>query len=215
MCSARSPLPGRLSASTVDLLSQLWTAARRALPVDDSGGAATPTSETTRPEPPEETTLIAATATPTAPTNNTETISIGTTTESTSILSFAEKSRLSILKKSQKKENEKGELSKKPPVLLQVTSKMATIVMVEPHTSADPWMRARHSLEESPQNLEKVKRLMRHKLVAGAKSIQDLTNNWDDMVCDYIDVSLLDIAVLHKMSLPLVCVTLVFVLVIR
>lgn len=132
--------------------------------------------------------------------------------ESTPALSIAEKSRLSILKKAEKKESINGEPSKKPPVLLQVTSNLPTIVMVEPPTEVDPSMRANDFSNESPEKLEKVKSLMRHKLVSGAKSIQDLMDNWDDMVCDYVDVSFLDAASAaavsgHNKSLALLCVT--------
>lgn len=69
---------------------------------------------------------------------------------------------------------------------------MPTVVMVEPPTSVHPWLRVRELSDDTPERLEKVKKMMRHKLVAEAKSIHDLTNNWDDMVCDYIDVALID-----------------------
>lgn len=122
-------------------------------------------------------------------------------------LSFAEKSRLSILKKAQRKESSRNETStRKPPVLLQVTNKMQTVVMVEPPTAMEPWARAREVSGDTPERLDKVKRLMRHKLVANAKSIQDLTENWDDMICDYVDVSLLDSAA----NSHCVCVVLLF-----
>lgn len=106
-------------------------------------------------------------------------------------LSLAEKSRLSILKKAQRKEGQSFRSTKKPPVLLQVTSQMPTVVMVEPPSSTVAWMRAREE-EDTPMRLELVKRLMRQKIVKEAKSIHDLTDNWDDMVCDYIDMSLLE-----------------------
>lgn len=105
--------------------------------------------------------------------------------------SLAERSRLSILKKAQLKESLGKVTNKKPPVLLQVTSRMPTVVMVLTATG-DPWHRAREISGDSPETIEKVKRLMRQKLVASAKSIRDLTDNWDDTVCDYIDVGMLD-----------------------
>ncbi|CAH0684746.1 unnamed protein product [Chilo suppressalis] len=108
-------------------------------------------------------------------------------------LSLAEKSRLSILKKVQRKESGRSELStKKPPVLLQVTKRLPTVVMVEPPSSQQPWMRAVEIPEDSPQRLQKVRQLMRQKLLADARNIRDLTDNWDDVVCDYVDMSLLD-----------------------
>ncbi|KAL0902821.1 hypothetical protein ABMA27_000609 [Loxostege sticticalis] len=116
-----------------------------------------------------------------------------TTPNITNELSLAEKSRLSILKKAQRKESlHLDSPTKKPPVLLQVTKKLPTVVMVEPPSSQQPWMRAREVFNDSPERLEKVKQLMRHKLVANAKNIHELTDNWDDLVCDYIDMSLLD-----------------------
>lgn len=53
-------------------------------------------------------------------------------------------------------------------------------------------MRAHELSEDSPDRIDRVKKLMRHKLVAEARSIHDLTDKWDDLVCDYIDVSMLD-----------------------
>lgn len=82
--------------------------------------------------------------------------------------------------------------TQKPPVLLQVTHMMPTVVMVEPPSSEHPWLRMHDLSEDSPERLEKVKKMMRHKLVKEAKSIHELTNNWDEMVCDYVDVALLD-----------------------
>lgn len=142
------------------------------------------------------------TTTSTATTSTTTTAASTTTTKSEEIpiedikaLSLAEKSRLSILKKAQRKESSRNETTtKKPPVLLQVTNKMQTVIMVEPPTSMEPWVRAREVAEDTPERLDMVKRLMRHKLVANAKSMQDLTENWDEMVCDYVDLSLLDSA---------------------
>ncbi|XP_059059914.1 uncharacterized protein LOC131853117 [Achroia grisella] len=129
----------------------------------------------------------------------TTTISITTTTAALSVstnsskeLSLAEKSRLSILKKAQRKESFKSMTTTKPPVLLQVTKKLPTVVMVEPAGTDVPSLRAREVMNDSPEHLDKVKRLMRNKLIASAKNIQDLTDNWDDLVCDYIDTSLLE-----------------------
>lgn len=120
-------------------------------------------------------------------------ITKSTTPNITNELSLAEKSRLSILKKAQRKESlHLDSPTKKPPVLLQVTKKLPTVVMVEPPSSQQPWMRAREVFNDSPERLEKVKQLMRHKLVANAKNIHELTDNWDDLVCDYVDMSLLD-----------------------
>ncbi|CAH0716701.1 unnamed protein product, partial [Brenthis ino] len=115
----------------------------------------------------------------------------GNQTSNITHLSLAEKSRLSILRKSLKKESVRNVTwTTKPPVLMQVTPKMQTIVMVEPHNEIQ--MRAREIFEDSSERVAKAKKLMRHKLVSGARSIQDLTNNWDEIVCDYIDVSLLE-----------------------
>lgn len=86
----------------------------------------------------------------------------------------------------------KDMLSQKPPVLLQVTNKMLTVVVVEPPTSAVPWMRASILVHDTPERLERAKMLMRNKLVARARNIQELTDNWDEVICDYIDTSLLD-----------------------
>lgn len=103
-------------------------------------------------------------------------------------MSLAEKSRLSILK-SQKKDSVRNTTTK-PPVLMQVTQKMQTMVVVEPNDKVQ--LRAREVFEDSPDRVANAKKLMRHKLVSGARSIQELTDNWDEMICDYIDVSLLD-----------------------
>ncbi|XP_052752665.1 uncharacterized protein LOC113518666 [Galleria mellonella] len=114
------------------------------------------------------------------------------TTNTSKELSLAEKSKLSILKKAQRKESFKSLSTTKPPVLLQVTRKLPTVVMVEPPETNEPWLRAREVSDDAPEHLDKVKRLMRKKLIANAKNIQDLTDNWDDLVCDYIDTALLE-----------------------
>lgn len=106
-------------------------------------------------------------------------------------LSLAQKSKLSILK-SLKKESGINHTSTKPPVLLQVTKKGHTVIMVEPPTSPNPLLLgARLVSNDSPGTQEKVKRLMRQKLLANSKSLRDLTDNWDSLICDYIDTSLL------------------------
>lgn len=109
-------------------------------------------------------------------------------------LSLAEKSRLSILKKSMLKES-KDSVTEKPAVLMQVTSGSQTVVMVEPHGSKPPYSevqrRSQLAMEESPQQLAQVKRLMRAKLLERANGISDLTDNWDEQVCDYIDTALI------------------------
>lgn len=66
--------------------------------------------------------------------------------------------------------------------------------MVEPVGAGgdNPWMRAKLVSNDSPERLDRVKRLMRQKLVSDAKNMKDLTDNWDEMVCDYIDTNLLD-----------------------
>ncbi|KAL4704580.1 hypothetical protein ACJJTC_017835 [Scirpophaga incertulas] len=136
---------------------------------------------------------------PTAPVNFTHinTTTITTTTLSTTssnpasntsnLLSLAERSRLSILKKALRKEMQRGGSTSKPPVLLQVTRITPTVVIVEP---MHPHLRAQVS-ENSPSELRNVKRLMRNKLLSNARSVNDLTDNWDDIVCDYIDTSLI------------------------
>ncbi|KAJ2954566.1 hypothetical protein O0L34_g2853 [Tuta absoluta] len=111
---------------------------------------------------------------------------------STTEMSLAEKSRLSILKKAQRKEMLKESATKKPPVLLQVTNRRHTLVMVEPVTRLPPWKDVNEIISDSPENIVKVKRLMRKKLVQNAKDIHELSENWDDLVCDYVDMSLLD-----------------------
>lgn len=122
-----------------------------------------------------------------------------TTSKSSTELSLAEKSRQSILKKAQRKESLKNvTLTTKPPVLMHVTKKMHTLVMVEPQKS-EPEFRARAVFDDSPERLARAKRLMRRKLVSGARSIQELIDNWDEMVCDYIDVSLLENDVGHHL----------------
>ncbi|XP_069364899.1 uncharacterized protein [Maniola hyperantus] len=106
-------------------------------------------------------------------------------------LSLAEKSRLSILKKSQRKDELKNvSLTSKPPVLLQVTKRMHTLVMVEP--PQDVRLRAREVVDDSPERIARAKKLMRRKLLAGARSVHDIAEHWDDVVCDYIEVALLD-----------------------
>lgn len=111
-------------------------------------------------------------------------------TSNASKLSLAEKSRLSILKSQKKDSVKNGTWTTKPPVLMHVTQKMQTMVVVEPNDKVQ--LRAREVFEDSPERVVKAKKLMRHKLVSGARSIQELTDNWDEMICDYIDVSLLD-----------------------
>ncbi|XP_050360430.1 uncharacterized protein LOC126780205 [Nymphalis io] len=117
----------------------------------------------------DETTLQKATSTE-AP------ISMGSTD-----LSLAEKSRLSILKKAQKKES-LGNITRttKPPVLMQVTQQMHTMVMVE-HPKKDVLFRARAVFDDSPERIARAKTLMRRKLVSGARRIEDLIDNWDEM----------------------------------
>ncbi|XP_048004406.1 uncharacterized protein LOC125240544 isoform X3 [Leguminivora glycinivorella] len=109
-------------------------------------------------------------------------------------LSLAEMSQLSIMKKAQRRDSVKDEMLKdKPPVLLQVTERLQTVVMVEPPPSTlEPWLRARDIAEDSPERIAKVKRFMRNKLVANARNISELMENWDDTVCDYVDISMLD-----------------------
>ncbi|XP_064076466.1 uncharacterized protein LOC135194657 [Vanessa tameamea] len=118
-------------------------------------------------------------------------------------LSLAEKSRLSILKKAQRKDN-LGNITRttKPPVLMQVTQQMNTLVMVE-HPKKDVLFRARAVFDDSPERIARAKTLMRRKLVSGARRIEDLIDNWDEMVCDYIDVSLLDNGDVHHVSFDL------------
>lgn len=111
-------------------------------------------------------------------------------------LSLAEKSRLSIMKKSQKKEGSKNLDTKKPPVLMQVTANnMNTLVILEQQRAMIPGEegipRSREVSDDNPETLSRVKKLMRFKLVKNAKNINELIDNWDEMVCDYIDVSLL------------------------
>ncbi|XP_053624615.1 uncharacterized protein LOC128683236 [Plodia interpunctella] len=140
-----------------------------------------------------------ATRTTTTTTTPTKTTVVTTSSEPTLTpgagdeLSLAEKSRLSILKKVGQKERQKGgPLTTKPPVLLQVTNNLPTVVLVEKTTSGDPWLRAREVQDESPENLSRVRALMRSKLVANAKDIRELAEDWDQMVCDYVDVGLLE-----------------------
>ncbi|CAK1588113.1 unnamed protein product [Parnassius mnemosyne] len=126
----------------------------------------------------------------------------------TTDLSLAEKSRLSILKKAQLKE---GLMDKratvKPPVLMQVSQKMNTVVMVEPrkqNLNVNLMGSLGGPVSDSPERLARAKRLMRRKLVAGARSIHDLTDNWDEMICDYLDVAQLDGAIKKHISTSLI-----------
>ncbi|CAH2035802.1 unnamed protein product, partial [Iphiclides podalirius] len=125
-----------------------------------------------------------------------ETPTVELNDSSSSELSLAEKSRLSILKKAMLKESLLDKSSTvKPPVLMQVSQQMNTVVMVEPskpNVNMQLMGNLGRSLFDSPARLARAKRLMRRKLVAGARSIQDLTDKWDEMICDYIDVSQLD-----------------------
>lgn len=106
-------------------------------------------------------------------------------------LSLAQKSKLSILK-SLKKESGINQSTTKPPVLLQVTKKGHTVIMVEPPTAPNPLLLgARLVSNDSPATQERVKRLMRQKLLSNSKNLRELTENWDSMICDYIDTSLL------------------------
>lgn len=182
MCSVRR-IPSKTKMDS-NLLEMLLTNRRMMGPAGErsSLSSAKPRSTTTN-----------ATQTTTASTTNTTT-QASTTKNETADLSLAEKSRLSILKKAQRKEGMNFHATEKPPVLLQVTSYMPTVVMVEPPSSTVPWLRSKELEEDSPARIELVKRLMRHKLVAEAKSIHDLTDNWDEMICDYIDMSILDSA---------------------
>ncbi|CAG4978076.1 unnamed protein product [Colias eurytheme] len=126
-------------------------------------------------------------------TTTTTTLKPKVVSSNSSELSLAEKSRLSILKKVQRKESlNSGSVTTKPPVLMQVTERMQTVVMVEPPGSLVQRLRARELSDDSPERVARAKRLMRHKLLSSAKSIHDLTDNWDDTVCEYIDVSLLN-----------------------
>lgn len=115
--------------------------------------------------------------------------------QQTSEMSMAEKSRLSILRKSKKKDRLKEFSTKKPPVLLKVTSKINTVVMLESveHSTSDSeeLPSALEVSNDSKETLNTVKKLMRTKLVKNAKSMNDLIDNWDEMICDYIDVNLL------------------------
>lgn len=197
VCSVTDNVP-----TPTSFLDMLWSDRRMMqaesslADLDDVASSITRTS--TISTTPVTTTTTAATTTTTTTTTTTESTTLITTEKTenpfnASELSLAEKSRLSILKKDQRKEGQHVEPpTKKPPVLLQVTKHLPTVVMVEPPSSMAPWMRAREFREDSPERLLKVKKLMRHKLVAEAKNIQELTDKWDDMVCDYIDMSLLE-----------------------
>ncbi|XP_073949739.1 uncharacterized protein [Choristoneura fumiferana] len=115
-------------------------------------------------------------------------------------MSLAEKSRLSILRKSQKKESFREDSRTKPPVLLQVAERMHTVVMVEPKKADDPWIKAYTNDEDSPEIIAQVKRIMKRKLIANAKSVRDLTDNWDDVICEYVDISQLKTVVSAAVS---------------
>lgn len=115
-------------------------------------------------------------------------------------MSLAEKSRLSILRKSQKKESSRDESKTKPPVLLQVADRMHTVVMVEPKKADDPWLKAYGNEEDSAETIAQVKRIMKRRLIANAKSVRDLTDNWDDIICEYVDVSQLKAVVSNGAS---------------
>lgn len=116
-------------------------------------------------------------------------------------LSIAEKSRLSILKKSQKKDSLKDMSMTKPAVLRQVTlattgpgGRRAGAGMVN---AAMPCSTQRFALVEqqaesdSPELLSRVKSIMRQRLVARARSLRELTDDWDAVVCEYVDDALL------------------------
>lgn len=133
----------------------------------------------------------------TSPVTKSKVTTVVTTTTASKIvqdkdskLSLAQKSKLSILK-SLKKESSINQTTTKPPVLLQVTKKTYTVVMVEPPTAPNPMLGVRLVSNDSPGMLERVKRLMRQKLLSNSKSLRELTENWDSMICDYIDTSLL------------------------
>ncbi|CAG4984584.1 unnamed protein product [Parnassius apollo] len=130
----------------------------------------------------------------------------------TTDLSLAEKSRLSILRKAQLKESLMDKSATvKPPVLMQVTRKMNTVVMVEPpkqNLNMNLMGNLGGLISDSPERLARAKRLMRRKLIAGARSIHDLTDNWDEMVCDYLDVTQLDGAMKNHISTSLILLTL-------
>lgn len=197
VCSVTVNVP-----TPTSLLDLLWSDRRMMQAESSSAELEEPVSSTrastTSTTPATTTTTATTTITTTSPSKTTKSTTLSTTTTTekpvnASELSLAEKSRLSILKKDQRKEGQHVDPpTNKPPVLLQVTKQLPTVVMVEPPSSMSPWMRAREFREDSPQRLEKVKKLMRHKLVAEAKSIHELTDKWDDMVCDYIDMSLLE-----------------------
>ena len=190
MCSERAaPTP-------TSYLDMLWTN-RRMVPLEGETKEPPPATVrvfSPRPKTPTPTTTTRrrrTTTTLTTPLVTSTTVT--TTTSNATALSLAEKSRLSILKKDARKKGQHVDASTaKPPVLLQVTQYVPTVVMVEPPSSVHPYLRVRELSDDSPARLERVKKLMRHKLVADAKSIHDLTSNWDEMVCDYIDTALLD-----------------------
>ncbi|CAH0703647.1 unnamed protein product [Spodoptera exigua] len=217
--SIKSKLPSLLRRTTerahrptpTSFLDSLWTNRRMLLPprrrfddedddqaenvLEHRSRAPPSTAASTVRTPPS--TTSATTTTTSTTTRITTTTVITTTSSSTTInntvLSLAEKSRLSIMKKDQRKEGlHIDPTTKKPPVLLQVTRYVPTVVMVEPPSSVIPWMRASEVFDDDPVRINRVKKLMRHKLVSNSKNIHELTDNWDEQVCDYVDTSLID-----------------------
>ncbi|CAH4039028.1 unnamed protein product [Pieris brassicae] len=80
--------------------------------------------------------------------------------QNSSDLSLAEKSRLSILKKAQRKESIGGNtLTTKPPVLMQVTDRLQTVVMVESPGSHLQRMQAREISDDSPDRIARAKQV--------------------------------------------------------
>lgn len=153
---------------------------RRADPPTSEGAPSSPATT-----PPTEHIVSRTASTAMTPVN----LTTGGEVASTAEASLAEKSRLSILRKAQRKDEVRNATwTTKPPVLMQVTRRMRTMVMVEPADESH----AREVSQDSPERLERAKHLMRRKLVAGARNVHELTDNWDELVCDYIDVSLLD-----------------------
>lgn len=130
-------------------------------------------------------------------------------------LSLAEKSRLSILKKAQLKDGEVDKsITAKPPVLMQVTQKMQTMVMLEPQNKgANLELKGKFGnlvSEDTPERLARAKRIMRRRLVSGARNIHDLTDNWDEMVCDYLDMAELDGTTTNHLNKPLFLITFLY-----
>ncbi|XP_041986929.1 uncharacterized protein LOC121738760 [Aricia agestis] len=128
-------------------------------------------------------------------------------------LSLAERSRLSILKKVLKKENSNVTQATKPPILMQVTNNMQTVVLVESNNLDNDRKKARRVMDDNPETIKRAKHLMRQKLVANARRIEDLTDNWDELVCDYIDVNLLNSASSTNICYVLCCMKLIVSLV--